>query len=60
MCEVGTLGRPHGGSTHAKDDGSGYQGIELGVELGSYVGSVGKYADDNRPLHLQLVNKNTG
>ena len=57
LSKVGTLGWPHGSSTHAKDEGSGKQGVELRVELGGNVGGVAEDADHQGPLHLQPLDQ---
>ena len=57
LREVGTLGRPHGSSTHAKNDGGWDQGVELRVEHGSDVGGVGKDANNQSPLNFQLLDE---
>ena len=60
LCEVGTLGRPHGCSTKTKHKGCGEEGVELRVELGSDVGGVAEDAHHQRPLHRQLVDHDRG
>ena len=60
LCEVGTLGRPHGCSTKTKYKGGGEEGVELGVELGGDVGGVTEDADHQRPLHLEPLDQQGG
>ena len=52
LCEVGTLGRPHGCRPQPQYKGGGEEGVELRVELGGYVGGVAEHAHHQRPLHL--------
>ncbi len=55
LSEISTLGNPEGSSPEAQDQGSGYQGVETGVELCPDVEGVTEHGEDHAPLGAELL-----
>ena len=60
LGKIGALGRPHGSSPKTKDNCCRKKCVELGVELRGDVGGVAGNADDQGPLHRQLLDHDGG
>ena len=60
LVQVGALGGPHGGGSQAEYEGSGDEGVELGVELSGHVGRVAEDADHQGPLDLEPLDEDAG
>ena len=60
LVKICALGWPHGSSSQTQDQSSGYQSVELRVELSCHVGGVAEDTEDQGPLHLEVLDQDAG